>query len=159
MSVTFYLGRYVEDEQFGTILAPLADHTHSRPETCCEDAALYFGQCNHAEADEAACGCREHEVNVSNANAVAILERLGYDTDPECPAGEATGDDLLGRAVTGNIGHDDSGTPATVDGGPGTGHCTWVDCGVDAGYFTRTLERLAELATAAQNAGAMVVWA
>lgn len=152
MSVTFYLGRYTVHPEFGTILAPVTDHDHRRPETCCEDAELYGGNCDHADADEIACGCRRFEVQLAKANAVAVLTRLGLPVDPECPCGETTPDDMLGRALTGNVGLDDSGDPSVQDG-------NMIDCGHAPGYFTQTMERLAALAGEAQAQDAMVVWA
>jgi len=159
MSVTFGIAQFEEIEGLGTVLVQGSRCDHSRPASCCSDAEIYFGQCEHAEADEDACGCRRYNVNLSNANAAQVLERLGYDFDPECPCGEDTPEGLLGRAQVANVGRDDSGSATVEDGGPGTGRALWIDCGVAAGYYDRTMARLAELATAAQAQDKMVSWA
>jgi hypothetical protein len=158
MSVTFTFGSYVEHPQFGTVLECGVQCDHRRPESCCEDAALYFGWCDHAETAQDACGCKAFDVNVSNANAVDILTRLGYEFDPEDPFGQASAEDFLGRATVGTVGFDDSGDPAQVDGGPGTGRATFIDCGRPAGYFDRTFTRLSVLATEAKDRDVLVVW-
>ncbi len=157
MSVTFTLARYVEDPQFGTVLMCGADHTH----TCtangpCEDNAVY-GSCDHADAAEQACGCTALDVQVSNTNAQMILERLGYPADPEDGlAGDADPADLLGRALTGNIGRDDDGIPTVTDDTPG--RARHIYCGLRPGYFTGQLDAIARLAAEAQARGELVAW-
>jgi hypothetical protein len=157
MSVTFTFGQYVEDPRFGTVLMCGADHTHecTAPDPC-EDAALY-GSCDHADAAETACGCRRFDVNVSPSNAHLLLERLGYPAGPDDElCGDATPDEILGRALVGNVGQDDNGIPAAtekVPGGP-----TVIDCGVRAGYFTDRLDAIARLATEAKTRGVLVTW-
>jgi hypothetical protein len=161
MSVTFTTAQYREDGQFGRVLWLGPDHAHTGctlPQPC-EDAVLYHGWCDHAAAAEQACGCSALDVQLANDNAMAVLVRLGYDADPTDLAGQADPADLLGRAMLANVGMDDSGIAATVDGGPGTGRATWVECGVRPGYYADTMARLCALATAAQAAGLLVGWA
>lgn len=114
----------------------------------CDDARIYMGWCDHAEAAEAACGCRAFDVNVSNANAAAILERLDIPFDY---CGQVDAADLLGRAMLGNVGRDDSGVRSVRDGNV-------IDCGRRVGYFDEVLGALASLATEAQRRGVTVVW-
>src|SRR5215471_8779357 len=165
MSVTFSAGRYIEETPGHTVLFCGPDHSHRRPESCCEDASLYFGLCEHNDADEAACGCRADEVNVSNANAAALLELLGLRPDGEpvgtLPVldlpdfgelmGQCPGEDFLGRVLTARAFLDargDEGTPAHVlSGGPGTGSAMVVECGRAPGYFGDRLAQLENLAT------------
>jgi len=90
-------------------------------------------------------------VSVSNANAVAVLDRLGYDFDPSDPCGESTAVDFLGRAMTANVGLDDSGLRVVQDG-------NMIDCGRRAGYFGDRMGQLAVLATEAQARDLLVVW-
>lgn len=160
MSVTFTTGQFVEDTVIGeTVLMHGTRCDHTRTADCCEDAAIYHGWCDHADADEVAHGCKALDVNVSNANAAAVLARLGYEFDPSGPCGDATAEDFLGRCMVGNVGQDDSGYAATQEGGPGTGRATVIECGVRPGYFASTLARLARLATAAGDQDLLVVWA
>ena len=157
MSVTFGIAQFEEIEGLGTVLVQGSRCDHSRPASCCSDAEIYFGQCDHAEADQDACGCRRYEVNLSNTNAGMVLARLGYDFDPSCPCGEDTPEGLLGRAQVANVGLDDSGTATVDDSLPGK--CQWIECGVAPGYFDRTMARLAALAGEARRQGKMVSWA
>jgi hypothetical protein len=92
---------------------------------------------------------------MNNTNAQMVLSRLGYSTGEDL-AGEAIPDDLLGRAMLGNVGQDDSGI-ATVDVTE-PGHAQIIECGVEPGYFTGRMAQLAELATEAKARGLMVVW-
>jgi len=158
MSVTFTFGRYVEDPRFGTVLMCGADHRHECTSADpCEDNALY-GTCDHADAATAACGCEKYDINVSNTNAAALLERLGYPCDAgDELCGQADPGEILGRAMTGNVGRDDQGTPVLVYRQPG--HATFIDCGVPAGYFTDRMSAITDLAVEARNRGLLVVWA
>lgn len=83
-----------------------------------------------------------------------MLNRLGL-ADRKL-AGEADPDDILGRALTGNVGQDDAGT-ADVTSRTGDGPL-WVDCGVETGYFAGKLEAIASLAAIAKERGLMVAW-
>jgi hypothetical protein len=162
VSVTFTFGQMVEDPEHGVILVRGA---RCREHVCtlngpCEDAALYGSSaCEHAEADREACGCEALDVNMANANAALVLGRLGLpasdDGDGLC--GEASPDDILGRALTGNVGLDDTGTADVTSRAPG-GPLV-VDCGLPAGYFTRQLDAIAALAAEAKARGLLVAWA
>ena len=155
MSVTFTFGRYVEDAELGTILVHgiRCDHECPAPASC-EDWAVYEW-CDHAEDAREACGCRKFDVDVSNANAYSILERLGYGTEEL--VGDASPDEILGRAMVANVGRDDSGVAWSTDAEPG--RATMVDCGIPAGYFDFRTEAIARLATEAKARGELVVWA
>jgi hypothetical protein len=158
VSVTFSFGQYVEDPRHGTILVHGADCQHE----CtlngpCEDSALY-GSCEHSDAAREACGCQRYDVTVSQANAPLVLGRLGYPVPDDGDLyGSASPDEILGRAMTGNVGFDDGGTAAVTDREPG--RATWVDCGIPAGYFTGRLEAIASLAAEAKERGLLVAWA
>lgn len=106
-------------------------------------------------AQEAACPICSLEVNMSNANAMQVIERLGIEFDYCGSIGAA---DLLGRAMTGNVGRDDSGVSTVERGGPGTGTARIIECGLPAGYFDGRLEQLARLAAAALAGGLSVSW-
>jgi hypothetical protein len=160
MSVTFTFGTFIEDPHLGAVLTHGIDCDHHRPADCCEDAADYAGWCEHAGDEQTACGCQRFDVQVSNANAVTLLERLGLPCDPADLVGDVTPEDLLGRALTGNVGRDDSGTrDADYGGGPGTGRPRMIDCGQAPGYFTDRMTALATLATEAQARGTLICWA
>lgn len=89
---------------------------------------------------------------MANNNAVLILERLGLPTAGEWGLdGDIDAEDLLGRALVANVGCDDSGVVASVDG-------NWTDCGVRAGYFDDRMAGLVEVAEFARACGVRVVW-
>jgi hypothetical protein len=96
----------------------------------------------------------DYEVNMSNANAFAVLDRLGYSVTE--PYGEATPEEFLGRALVANVGLDDSGvdgaTTYLIDGP------VMHDCGRRAGYFDDRLGRLAWLAEYARDHELMISW-
>lgn len=94
-------------------------------------------------------------VNVSNANATEILDRLGLATEGGWLVGDIDPDDLLGRALVANIGRDDSGV-AAVDDLSGDGVVT--DCGRRPGYFDSRMRALIELAMEARRRGVRVAW-
>lgn len=157
MSVTFTFATYIESEVHGTILVMGSDHDHRAPETCCEDAAIYFGMCDHADEAELACGCRDHDVNLSNPNAISVLRRLNFDANFEDGiGGNATPDDFLGRVMVANVGLDDSGVAPVTDKAPG--QACWIDCGIRLGYYDDVASRLADLATEAKARGCMIAW-
>lgn len=178
MGVMFTTGQFEEDPEHGTILVCGTRHDHVRPAACCPDAADYRGQCEHAEADEAACGCTAADVQVSNANAAKLLELLGYRTDAE-PEGEALGGiiqlygeqaghatpgEFLGRiavarALLDVATGDSRGTPPVTTGGPGTGRAQVTDMGRRPGYLASRLDDLERLARAAQVADILITWA
>jgi hypothetical protein len=95
------------------------------------------------------------ELNVSNTNAALLLERLGLDP-ADCEGGDIDADDLLGRAMVGNIGRDDSGVTAAEIRAPG--QLTMIDCGVRPGYFDDRLSVLVEVATYAKTKEVRVQW-
>lgn len=158
MSVTFTFARFVETETHGTVLwhGAQCEHTCPTPEAC-EDAQVYGPRCcDHVDAAKDACGCEAFDLNVSNTNAIQVLERLGVDVDPEWLVGSMTGDDLLGRALVGNVGRDDMGVSTFEHRGEAGARI--VECGLRAGYFNDTLGRLATLATEAKARGVLVGW-
>jgi hypothetical protein len=157
MSVTFTFGEYVEDAKHGVILVHGIDCRHGcdSPEPC-EYYAIYR-TCDHREDAIAKCGCEAFDVNMSNANALAVLERLGLPADYADLAGSASPDDFSGRALVANIGRDDSGIPVTESQEPGC--ATVIDCGIDAGYFEDRMSALAGLAAEAAKRQMLVVWA
>jgi hypothetical protein len=99
MSVTFTFGQEMHDPEHGTIMlhGVRCEHTCTLPEPC-EDAVLYFGYCEHADAAQVACGCKRFDVQVSNTNASMILDRLGLPSGEDELYGEAAPDDIIGGA-------------------------------------------------------------
>lgn len=95
------------------------------------------------------------ELNVTAGNAALILERLGLDP-ADCEGGDVDADDLLGRALVGNVGRDDSGIASHEDRAPG--RLTMVDWGMRPGYFDDRLAVLVEVATYAKAKGVRVQW-
>lgn len=157
MSVTFTFAYPATDPEYGLVMVHGVDCRHVCPQTpMCEEAQEFYGLCAHADDAQDACGCRDREVNLSNVNAGAVLTVLGLPFDPECIAGETDPDDLTGRCLTSAVGLDDTGIPATVDAAPG--RATMVECGLPAGYYTRTLDRLAALAAEAKTRGCLIGW-
>ena len=94
----------------------------------------------------------EEDVNLSNANAYAVLDRLGYEGE----YGETTPEEFLGCVLVANVGRDDSGfdgaTTYLIDGP------VLHDCGRRAGYFEDVMERLVVLAERAKAEEAMIAW-
>lgn len=95
------------------------------------------------------------ELNVSNDNAALLLERLGLDP-ADYQGGDIDADDLLGRAMVGNIGRDDGGVTAADTTVPG--RVKFIDCGISSGYFADRLAALVEVATYADTKGVRVQW-
>lgn len=93
-------------------------------------------------------------VNVSNASACAILDRLGLDAEMW---GEVAAEDFLGRAMVANVGRFDDGIEASSE--RGQSGAVFIDCGIRSGYFDDRLSSLAELASAAAARGFLVGWA
>jgi hypothetical protein len=97
-------------------------------------------------------------VNVSNANARALLDRLGIEAGDLF--GETTPEDLLGRALVGNVGRDDGGVDAVETPGEWFGGgATMIDCGIRPGYFEDRMAALVALATHARDHDLMIGWA
>lgn len=157
MSVTFSFAQWAEDPRRGRVLV----HGICCPHECtlngpCEDNAIYR-TCGHATAALEACGCQAFDVTLSQVNAQLVLARLGLEPGSDGDlAGDATPDDILGRALTGNIGRDDEGIPASASQLPGSARV--IDCGVRPGYFTEALEAIASLAAEAKARGMLVGW-
>lgn len=99
---------------------------------------------------------RDYEVNVSNANARTLLDRLGYDTENGL-VGSATADDFLGRVLTANVGHSDDGVERATTKIPGG--ATYIDMGVRPGYYDEKMSYLADVASIAKSLDLMIVWA
>ncbi len=153
MSITFYLATRDDAGRIG----PACDG-HTLGWTCdapqCADDVAFYGQCDHLDAVIDACPVCSASLNLSNANAVDVLGRLGVEFDW---CGVIDGADLLGRAMVGNVGADDSGI-AAADISAGRG-ARVIDCGRPAGYFADRLGRLADIATVAGERGLLVAWA
>lgn len=142
MSITFYLE-----------VRPNDRHSHGFCPAECEEFVAYR-YCDHIEDERAACPDCSLEVNVSNTNAALILERLGVEFDY---CGSLSADEAYSRAMLANVGRDDSGQAASVS--KAEGGATWVDCGLEAGYFDRQMSRIATLAEAGMAQSRKVVWA
>lgn len=107
--------------------------------------------CREVELD--ACELCSLDVNMANGNAALVLERLGVEFDY---CGSIDPAELLGRAMVGNIGRDDSGVASSED--RGEGGAAIIDCGLRPGYFADRFGALADLATAAIERGAVISW-
>lgn len=94
------------------------------------------------------------EVNVSNSNAFALLDRLGIEADY---CGSMAAEDFLGRAMVANVGRLDDGIDSTTE--RGRGGATVIDCGLRPGYYADRMTSLAELASKAAAHGYLVAWA
>ncbi len=152
MSVTFSLGRRGDDG----IVHVGCRVDHYRCERGCEDFATYR-YCECVEAAQCACAECSIEVNVSNVNALAILERLGIECDAEYGImGECDAADMIARAMLGNIGRDDSGAAAQEY--RGAGGCRVIEGSVRPGYYADRLGSIAELAAYAAERGLLVAW-
>jgi hypothetical protein len=102
---------------------------------------------------EDACPICSLTMNVSNNNAMLLIERLGVEFDY---CGVIDPADLLGRSMVANVGLDDSGMKPTVD--TLGGGATMIDCGLAPGYFTERFGALANLATYAMDHGFVIAW-
>lgn len=103
-------------------------------------------------------GGQAPHVNISNINAVGILDLLGYAEDGEVDlCGSCGPDEFEGRVLTAlALAPADAGVPSyeTV-GGRGA---TVVECGRRPGYHQDILERLHELADWARTRQRTVCW-
>lgn len=151
MSVTFSLASKT-DEGTDSTCADYEAHRICDNVDHLADLADY-GTCDCQENARHACVWCGSAVNVSNSNAMLILERLGVEFDY---CGSLDPADLLGRAMVGNVGRDDSGAPSATLVEPGK--ATVVDCGARAGYFEDRLGSLASLANLAIRYGAVIQW-
>lgn len=102
------------------------------------------------------CACNDLQVNVSNSNAIAILERLGFDHPEDYCGGSCDAADFIGRTKLANIGRDDSGIRSSVDAA--AGRATMIDCGVRVGYYEDVMTRLENLAHKAVATGGEIQW-
>lgn len=141
----------------------------------CWDDAWRIEAATRAEADQAGSEhagrceqCRGHgrpamfevhspaAVNVSNGNAVLLLDLLGL-AGPDAWCGRVDGADFLGRVLLAQaIAPADAGRPA-LETTTGTG-ARLVDCGRPAGYADDRLTQLRSIAEAAAAAGSTVDW-
>ena len=157
MSITFTLITETSPRHFGP--ACTADHgVCTVPEHLLdEDIHLYSreGWCVECYGtNEEACALCNLQVNMSNANAMQAIERLGIEFDY---CGHIDPDDLLGRAMVANIGRDDSGVSTTTERTPG--NAVLIQVGLPAGYFDSRMAELVALAEAAKTHGCLVGWA
>lgn len=158
MSITFTLCR-VRDDGVQDSVCPNAEAHRACAGTCTdpEDFA-YYGICECVEANLAACTECSLQVNVCNGNAIMLLERLGFDGPDEygCMCGIATGEDLIARAMLGNVGRDDDGVDPFTENPEAT--ATIHHGGIRAGYFGDRLGAIADLAAHAAREGLLVSW-
>jgi hypothetical protein len=108
------------------------------------------------------------EVNVSNGNAIGILQALGLAPEvQEGPFGPMAMDacggleaqDFLGRVLMAQaLSVGDPGRPQEVSGGPGTGQARMVACGTSAGYIDGRFAELREVAEWCLAKGRKVQW-
>lgn len=129
-------------------LACTTDH-HYCDGTCDDPTEFECDQwCPCVDAHRTACPTCSVEVNMSQTNAAAVIERLGVTFDY---CGTIDPDELIGRALTGNVGRDDTGVNHTHTG-------NMIDCGVRPGYYNDRLGQLADLATYAKDNGFQISW-
>lgn len=124
--------------------AGLASLTH---QAACEDCAVYL------PAIQAVVDVQtDLDVNMSNTNAMGMLERLDLLVDPQDLAGTVEAGDFLARVVMAQaLLGDDSGVRPTED--RTAGGATWIDCGLREGYWGESLGRLEALAMEAVRLG------
>lgn len=92
-----------------------------------------------------------YEVNVSNLNARAILEVLGFVNDDDL-VGTVSADDFLGRVLVAMmLNPADAGVPVTTDG-------SVINCGRTEGYMDGILMQLQTLAQYAANENHSISW-
>jgi hypothetical protein len=106
------------------------------------------------------------EVNVSNGNAIIVLEALGlrprviesgFGPMPEDPYGSMAAADFLGRVLAAEImsvGDPGSETETFIE----EGCATLINCGRPEGYTDARLAQLREVAEFARAHGKAVVW-
>lgn len=91
------------------------------------------------------------DVNVSNVNARAVLEVLGFDTSEDL-CGSVSGSDFLGRVLTAMaLNPVDTGVPALQQGNV-------VFCGRPEGYMDDVLARLLPMAEYANQNTLELAW-
>jgi hypothetical protein len=99
-------------------------------------------------------------LNLTNSNAHLILDTLGIECKDLC--GQVEPHDLLsriGRARRSvSASPDEFGRSFDESGGPGTGQCRMISCGIDAEGVLERLARLEAVALACGD-GDMVGWA
>ena len=94
------------------------------------------------------------EINVSNTNGYAMLDRLGIELDY---SGAVEADTMLGASLLAlGVNTNDDGVASTTD--IGSGGATIIEGGLRAGYWEEKLSRMADLATAAKFWDRKVVW-
>lgn len=101
----------------------------------------------------------DDELNLSNTNAVMVLDILGIETDFEHGiVGSMKAEDFLGHVMVAMAQErDNAAVPATVDAQQG--RATFVDCGLPEGYVAERLVILADMATEAMRIGRDITWA
>lgn len=117
-----------------------------------EDCAIYGGQAVPVQAE------RMPDVNVSNTNAVAMLDVLGFGNDPSYDiGGECDADNFLGRILLAlAVSPKDDGVPAHT---PYADNDRWIDCGRRPGYTQDVLDNLRDVAEWSRENGRTVSWA
>lgn len=103
----------------------------------------YCGSCEQCQ--EAASHSRENEMNVSNSNACALLEALGFSV-PEDLCGAIPARDLILRAKAALSRPEDAEVPSYQEG-------NFIDCGRRAGYVHGRVSQLLALAERAGDLG------
>lgn len=97
------------------------------------------------------------DVNVSNTNALHLLDLLGVAVeDGEPLMGSMSAEDFLGRVLVARaVSPADAGVPATVIAGAGA---TVIHCGRSEGYSDTRLGQLHALAEFAVSRGRTIQW-
>ena len=99
--------------------------------------------------------CSEDDINLSNANAAALLEWIGLAAAPEGTIDARELGARVRRRLWPERREDgDAGVPSSVSTAPG--RCTLIDCGREAGYLQRRANQLLQLAEQAGDAS--IVW-
>ena len=126
-------------------------------------SVTFYGIANDGDWDRSVpAQFTEAEANFSNTNARLVAAYLGLDFDSEnwCgrwPAADVKARCITARAVGGQL--SDDGMPSAASGGPGTGSCRMIDCGLRPGYFADAAAALETVADECLALGVPVTYA
>ena len=116
--------------------------------------------CTRDDCEGFCIDCEKHNINVSSANARALIEWLELEEFNEDDLlGEVSASELVARCqrrLWDEPRNHDPALPGVESGGPGTGQCKSVYGGRDEGYLRRRTEDLKFIAKCA--GGHYVCW-
>lgn len=138
------MGPYLSSDSFRKILEKLLDKGCRIVHTVPMSITFFIeGQPENAQ-----------ELNVSNTNGYALLNRLGIEADY---SGAVDADTMLGASLLAlAVNENDDGVADTVD--TGLKGATMIYCGLRVGYWEEKLSVMADIATMAKELNRRVVW-